>query len=664
MAILNGAELRAGTALTAETGSITNLVVAGNLEVQGTQTIIDSTVVDIADNIISVNGANASAGGLYVNSTSTPGSGSLVYDTSNVGEEKWELSSTNSSSPFARFGVEGGLISGPLTVTGDILNAADGAFYFEKDTQSSLSIGQVGVPGKLNVVGGDISIKGFSSVSASLAALESAPAATLDVVTDAGNTTTNDISVDYVTTRFGRLDYDQNNNFRVLANSGADLNLQTQGDDINLLVGFDNKLTANSNGVSISGSLAIPGFPSVSSSLAALESAPASTLDVVTDAGNTTTNSITVGNLLSSGDITQGSAGAGVVMSGGTIYADGDLSIVGDITGSTLSLDGLATFDASADEEGAFVTLDSRLSVSNRIQTPELRVTSDATIEGNLTLGNPTNGVVVSNGSINGTGYLNVTGAITGSDVQIDGFSSVSASLAALESAPASTLDVVTDAGNTTTNSISVDGLTVNTANASSGGLYVNHTGTIGAGSAIFDGTSWALSAENSMNPFASFGVFGSTIGSSLSIGGPTTVSGSLAIEGIPDVSASLAALESAPASTLDVVTSAGATTTNAITVGGVTSDGIVDISEGGLRVISSYTDLDPAYGDVHSISIGHPMTNLPPNESDWSITLSQPARLIRKYYIIKGFICSRNFNRRRRYCRSKYFKNQLYFNL
>ena len=55
------------------------------------------------------------------------------------------------------------------------------------------------------------------------------------------------------------------------------------------------------------------------------------------------------------------------------------------------------------------------------------------------------------------TGSLNINGPITGSDVQIGGWGSVSASLAA-QSAP--TLQQVTTNGNTTTNSIGVAGIT------------------------------------------------------------------------------------------------------------------------------------------------------------------------------------------------------------
>lgn len=58
------------------------------------------------------------------------------------------------------------------------------------------------------------------------------------------------------------------------------------------------------------------------------------------------------------------------------------------------------------------------------------------------------------------TGSLNINGPITGSDIQIDDWGSVSASLSNLGSLSNPTLQDVTDNGNTTTNSLEVGGLT------------------------------------------------------------------------------------------------------------------------------------------------------------------------------------------------------------
>lgn len=65
------------------TGS--NLTVIGNLLVKGTTTAINSTVIDLGDNIISLNGSEGNLGGLYVNDPTNPSniSGSLLWDSVN-----------------------------------------------------------------------------------------------------------------------------------------------------------------------------------------------------------------------------------------------------------------------------------------------------------------------------------------------------------------------------------------------------------------------------------------------------------------------------------------------------------------------------------------------------------------------------------------------------
>jgi predicted nucleic acid-binding Zn-ribbon protein len=65
------------------TGS--NVTVKGNLLVKGTETRVNSTTVEISDNVISLNGSGASNGGIEVRDTTSPGllSGSLLWDSTN-----------------------------------------------------------------------------------------------------------------------------------------------------------------------------------------------------------------------------------------------------------------------------------------------------------------------------------------------------------------------------------------------------------------------------------------------------------------------------------------------------------------------------------------------------------------------------------------------------
>jgi hypothetical protein len=62
-----------------------DVTIKGNFLVQGTQTIVDSTTVQIGDNIIELNGSQAANGGLYIVDATAPNlaTGSLLWDSTN-----------------------------------------------------------------------------------------------------------------------------------------------------------------------------------------------------------------------------------------------------------------------------------------------------------------------------------------------------------------------------------------------------------------------------------------------------------------------------------------------------------------------------------------------------------------------------------------------------
>ena len=79
-----------------------DLTVVGNLFVQGTTTTIDSTTIQIGDNILELNGSGAANGGLLVKDATNPNtvSGSLLWDSTN---DYWKGGALNSEKQFARF---------------------------------------------------------------------------------------------------------------------------------------------------------------------------------------------------------------------------------------------------------------------------------------------------------------------------------------------------------------------------------------------------------------------------------------------------------------------------------------------------------------------------------------------------------------------------------
>jgi Ni,Fe-hydrogenase III small subunit len=113
-ATINGANTDVDTGLqTGDSPQFTNLTLTGNLTVQGSTTTIDSTTIDLGDNILAVNGTAAALGGLHVNDSNGPLSGSILWDGTN---NKWIAGASGSEVGLAL--LEGqSLVSGAAQLT-------------------------------------------------------------------------------------------------------------------------------------------------------------------------------------------------------------------------------------------------------------------------------------------------------------------------------------------------------------------------------------------------------------------------------------------------------------------------------------------------------------------------------------------------------------------
>jgi hypothetical protein len=91
-----------------------NVTILGNFTVAGTQTIVDSTTVQIGDNIIELNGSGATNGGLYVKDATAPNTatGSLLWDSTN---DYWVAGTKDNESKVLVAGGDG-VISGSSQV--------------------------------------------------------------------------------------------------------------------------------------------------------------------------------------------------------------------------------------------------------------------------------------------------------------------------------------------------------------------------------------------------------------------------------------------------------------------------------------------------------------------------------------------------------------------
>ncbi len=80
--------LDGGNSFTGNQSFANDVTITGNLIVNGTQTIVNSTQVDIGDNIISLNGSGGAYAGIEVNDPTAPNlaSGSLLWDSAN---DRW-----------------------------------------------------------------------------------------------------------------------------------------------------------------------------------------------------------------------------------------------------------------------------------------------------------------------------------------------------------------------------------------------------------------------------------------------------------------------------------------------------------------------------------------------------------------------------------------------
>ena len=108
---LNGVNVDANALGTGDSPQFTNLTLSGNLTVNGTTTTVNSTTIEMDDNILALNGTAASKGGIAVNDATAPttNSGSLLWDGAN---DYWVAGPTGSETKIFVAGATGdGLVS-------------------------------------------------------------------------------------------------------------------------------------------------------------------------------------------------------------------------------------------------------------------------------------------------------------------------------------------------------------------------------------------------------------------------------------------------------------------------------------------------------------------------------------------------------------------------
>ena len=128
--------------------SADSVTIAGNLYVQGTTTTVDSTTVQIGDNIIELNGSGAANGGLLVKDATNPNtvSGSLLWDSTN---DYWKAGALGSEKEVARFS------SSPTTSGSVQVIGASGLFVNSQISDDAVKV----------TIGTDLVINGLTANS-------------------------------------------------------------------------------------------------------------------------------------------------------------------------------------------------------------------------------------------------------------------------------------------------------------------------------------------------------------------------------------------------------------------------------------------------------------------------------------------------------------------
>jgi hypothetical protein len=151
------------------TGS--NVTIQGDLLVRGTTTSVNSTTIELGDNIIELNGSGASNGGLYVKDVTSPNlaTGSLIWDSTN---DYWKAGVKASESKVL-------LATGDNVFTSSVQTALSGTFGYS-DFSSSIATSFSASNASVASITGDFSSSVATSFSASAftATANSASAAT------------------------------------------------------------------------------------------------------------------------------------------------------------------------------------------------------------------------------------------------------------------------------------------------------------------------------------------------------------------------------------------------------------------------------------------------------------------------------------------------------
>ena len=160
---LNTEEVLSGSVISGNKTFNNDLTIAGNLTVQGTTTTIDTTIFNVADNIIELNyGGSATTAGIYTKDPTAPNtiSGSLLWDSTN---DYWIAGQSGSESKVLVKNGDG-IVSGSSQVSFN--GITDKPTLISGSSQVSYS-GLSNIPSGIVSGSSQISLSGFSTTNLS-----------------------------------------------------------------------------------------------------------------------------------------------------------------------------------------------------------------------------------------------------------------------------------------------------------------------------------------------------------------------------------------------------------------------------------------------------------------------------------------------------------------
>lgn len=195
------------------TGS--NVTIQGDLLVRGTTTSVNSTTIELGDNIIELNGSGASNGGLYVKDVTSPNlaTGSLIWDSTN---DYWKAGVKDSESKVL-LATGDGVVSGSVQID---ITSTTGYSTFSSSIATTNSASVAYAASQLSSVSASVATSfsaslasqtalsssvatSFSASAASVTALSSSVDSRLDTLEGTGTIqgvgTTNDVTFNSVT---------------------------------------------------------------------------------------------------------------------------------------------------------------------------------------------------------------------------------------------------------------------------------------------------------------------------------------------------------------------------------------------------------------------------------------------------------------------------------